>query len=82
MQKSSCLFYHNILLDKEFGIKCSEKVAAKFLLNMCLVSLIQEVFHIYLKMLLLIYFSLYLVIIDFHRLVLSPGTRSHQENKS
>ena len=31
---------------------------------------------------LLIYFSLYLIIIDFHGLVLSPGIRSHQENSS
>ena len=31
-------------------------------------------------MLKLIYFSLYLVIIDFHGLVWSPEIRSHQEN--
>ena len=35
-----------------------------------------------LKMPLLIYFSLYLVIIDFDGLVWSPEIRSHQENGS
>ena len=35
-----------------------------------------------LKKPLLIYFSLYSVIIDFHELVWSPGIRSHQENSS
>ena len=33
-----------------------------------------------LKMPFLSYFSLYLVIIDFHKLVWSPEIRSHQEN--